>query len=777
MLAWLARTLVRLVFAPLLLVARFLRRPRGSYVLLRIDGPVAEVVPAPPLLARLFPRRPPLSLHRLRALSEAVARDPGRRGLVVELRSLGAGAATVDALLEALAPVRAGGKELVVHLVGPVGARELLVASAASRRYLTPPATVFLPGFGGSSLYFGAALSRLGIHFERFARREFKTAYETFEREGMSEGQRTQHEAILAGLADRLDAALVASGCPVSRAELEARGLLSAAEVVSLGVFAGAVFEDELPAALGIDSRKDRFVPAGAYLAHARFRLFPRFPRRRFVGVIPVRGVLGDGDGPLGVEGILHALRRLGRDPRVDAVVLHVDSPGGSAFASERLHHEVTSVRRHKPVVVSFGDVAASGGYFLAVAGASIHARPSSITGSIGVVAARPDASELVARFGLRREEVGAAPHGALFDPTTPLPTASREAFDRMIDVSYERFVSAVAEGRGRPAEEIEPLARGRVYLGRAAHGLGLLDGLGGFPEALEAARKLADARTGTRPRSLRVLDPRQTEPAEPLAAPAVALASTALGFVVASRPLWFSPEAAALAPCSVLPPGDTTGLSSPRGVFGMLAKRWLVGILAWTLVSCGGGASGGDVVHLTPGPAPDGQNFHGVWHSVEYGEMHLCQSNENVVGEYRLHERHGTVRGNATGDVLEFEWREERQWVPGQPQISEGHGYFRLYDAAADRRASAEAARRQTLAEDPEAQVPDVNIPAEWSLRGEWGHGDSNSGAGPWTARFQPRRSPDRCYDSIRRTAPTSGGEPEEIMLPESAATTSPRP
>jgi protease-4 len=172
---------------------------------------------------------------------------------------------------------------------------------------------------------------------------------------------------------------------------------------------------------------------------------------------------------------------------------LWVDSPGGSAEASDLIHREVVRVKEKKPVVAYFGEVAASGGYYVAAHANAIVAQPLGLTGSIGVVSARLLASTLLDRIGVRTEVLRTGPHADFHSPHRPLSDAERAILDRELDAFYEAFVALVADGRGRPVEEIEPLARGRVWLAADAHQRGLVDELGGMEVAIERLKRSID--------------------------------------------------------------------------------------------------------------------------------------------------------------------------------------------------------------------------------------------------------------------------------------------
>jgi protease-4 len=184
-------------------------------------------------------------------------------------------------------------------------------------------------------------------------------------------------------------------------------------------------------------------------------------------------------------------------------VVLHVDSPGGSALASDRIHHELEQLAAEKPLVACFADVAASGGYYVAAPAHAIVAQPTTITGSIGVVAVRVVVEPLLAKLGIATEVLKRGAHADSQQPTRHLSEEERTSFQRELEGMYRAFVGIVARGRKRSVEEIERLAEGRVWSGADGAREGLVDLLGGFDLACAHARELAKARIGERARDL----------------------------------------------------------------------------------------------------------------------------------------------------------------------------------------------------------------------------------------------------------------------------------
>jgi protease-4 len=267
------------------------------------------------------------------------------------------------------------------------------------------------------------------------------------------------------------------------------------AEAVSAGLVDGTAYEDEVPARLAEGGKEPPLRHAEAYL-RARTALRPRALRPRdTIAVVRVHGTIAGGGGlpfrSMAIDDrVISAIRIARASPLVRGVVLHVDSPGGGALASDRIHHELVQLALEKPLVACMGNVAASGGYYVAAPAHAIVAQPTTITGSIGVIAARVVLDPLLARLGVATEILQRGAHARLLDPFLPLGDDDRAALDRELEHIYRAFLAVVAAGRRRPVDEIEPLAGGRVWTGADAHAHGLVDRLGGFEDALEVVRE-----------------------------------------------------------------------------------------------------------------------------------------------------------------------------------------------------------------------------------------------------------------------------------------------
>lgn len=506
----LAHNLVSLLWTPF----RALRRARAigptGFAHLVVDGPVVDLArPVGRLSLWLMGGRPrrEVGLHKLRLAIDELSADPKARGLLVTLRSASGGAARLRSLRERLAELRARGKVVIVHLPEGAALRELSVASVANAIWMDPAAHVAPLGVSVGLPYVGDALSRVGVAAEVFAEGRYKTAAEGFTRSSMSEAQREQLGALVDDLFEDALGAIV-DGRGVDRARALAfveQSPWTAEDALREGMLDALVTDQEVnarlaawpeqgsrPAERGDDGEAKSPVGIGAYLRRRRFEYRP-LVRRPYLAVIDVHGaIVAEAQTSTAVAAentLVELLETVERDGHARALVLHIDSRGGSALSSARILRAVRSVAAKKPVVSYFADVAASGGYMIGVGAAYIVAQPVTLTGSIGVVAAKPVLSELLAKIGISVEVVKRGERVDMFSPTRALSAGEREAFERELRVIYDDFIRVVAEGRGRSPDAIRELAQGRVWSGRAAEERGLVDRLGSFEVALDEAR------------------------------------------------------------------------------------------------------------------------------------------------------------------------------------------------------------------------------------------------------------------------------------------------
>jgi protease-4 len=503
------------------------RVPSGAALVLRPEGTIVEELAGTDPVERLAAARAGAgSLARetlLRDLLDAVrlAKDDGRiNALFLDLDAMsGAGMTKLRDTGAALADFRRAGKKVIAY-ADSYGQGAYYLAAQADEVYLHPQGMVFLQGFGRWQSYYKAGLDRLGVTVHVFRVGEYKSAVEPFLRDDMSPeakemsldaygdlwrdylgdvaAARRLPAADIQGLVDGLPDRLRAAGGDLARLAKEAR--LVDALAPRDGV------RQRLVALVGAQDDGTTFkqVDMATYLLARRGDRRRGGTRGDAVAVVVAKGEILDGPQPagtIGAESTSRLLRRAREDASVKAIVLRVDSPGGSVFASEVIRRECELARgAGKPVVVSMGSLAASGGYWISTASDEIWAQPETITGSIGIFGLFPTFEKPLARYlGLHTDGVGTTRFSGAFRPDRPLDPAAADLIQQTIDHGYEEFLAHVAQARKMTRDQVDRIARGRIWSGEDAKAIGLVDHLGGIEDAIAAAARRARLAAGYR--------------------------------------------------------------------------------------------------------------------------------------------------------------------------------------------------------------------------------------------------------------------------------------
>lgn len=454
----------------------------------------------PLLRARVSARHPLPPAHVLARIVGA----EGVRGLHLVVEEATGGWAEVAAARSAIERIRSAGK-LVTMELERCGNLELYLASAADRVWLRPLGEVQALGLAATMRFAGDGLSRLGLRFDMEAAGAYKSFGEAFTRSFASGPNREATADLVAELQAELERG-VAEGrrIPLEQVrEALAAGPLSAEEARVRGLCDGVAYPDEVRAEVERMHGGDLRTVSLAGWARASGvldRLEGWIEERVRVVVLHLRGNVVDGEGSqrapsIAVGPVTRALRALREDDGVGAVVLAVNSPGGSATASDLLWREVELLGRRKPVIAAFGDVAASGGYYLAAPAAEIWALPNTLTGSIGVVGGKLVVGEALERVGVHTEIVSTLPNAAMYGADAAFTPEQRLRFRASLERFYRGFVERVSAGRRQPYDAVEVHARGRVWSGRRAHALGLVDQIGDTEGAVRRAAVMAGVR------------------------------------------------------------------------------------------------------------------------------------------------------------------------------------------------------------------------------------------------------------------------------------------
>jgi protease-4 len=487
----------------LLINLRRSSQPPAPWVALTLQGHLAERETPQHIIQQRLPfLRVETSIETVSRQLEMLAYDPGVRGAVVRILDLQAGLATLQSLRAYLERFRAEGKSLIAYVPEPTLGR-LYVAAAAERVIAPPSAWLPLLGVGAELVFIKDSLAQVGVEADFLTWAEYKTAADQFRHSEMSEAHREMLEALLDSHYNTLVQG-IADGRGLSPDKVRSvidRGLVSAAEALEAGLLDELRYEDELQqAAESGNSRSIEPWPAAG--RHLRQPLRWRPPRS--IGVISLEGLITTGEsrplpipglGPLaGSETLVRAFRRAEEDASVAAIVFHISSGGGSALASDLIWREARRVGRTKPVVAYMGDVAASGGYYVAAGATHIVAQPATLTGSIGVVVGKMVMSGLYGRLSANRQSVRRGALAGLFAEDRTFSAEERERMTSFGQGIYDDFKQRVAEARGMRPEAVERIARGRVWSGHQALEVGLADELGSFQAAEARARQLIGA-------------------------------------------------------------------------------------------------------------------------------------------------------------------------------------------------------------------------------------------------------------------------------------------
>lgn len=470
----------------------------GSHLLLDLHGSYVEAAPQD-LFGRLIAEGHTTLFDLLQAIRSA-GHDERIAGIVLRVGPLDIGWAKAGEIRAALQEFRAAEKPVVAVLEQEIFGSNLeyYVASAADRVHLAPTTTAPLTGLSSQFLFLGGLWEKLDIEMHVEKVREYKTMGDMLANKQMTPEHREMANAILDGINDEfirgvgesrgLDVARVRQlidECPASPDEFEVAGLSDGTKYLrtvheSLGgentpLVSLDDYRNVSPESLGLN-------------------VGPK------VAVLFASGSINTGESSTSVQGqtigadtIAEALDAVAKDDDIKALVLRVDSPGGSALASDLIWRAKRTVQDRKPVVVSMSDVAASGGYFIAVGANRVVANPSTLTGSIGVVVARPVFKQLLANAGIEVETLTRGKFAYLNDLTVSLPPEGRKKLLTEVEHVYDEFVGRVAAGRSMPVEKVNEIGRGRVWTGTQALEKGLVDELGGFWDAVAAAKKLAE--------------------------------------------------------------------------------------------------------------------------------------------------------------------------------------------------------------------------------------------------------------------------------------------
>jgi protease IV len=476
----------------------------NSVLVLSIKGTMPDYVPSDPFARALG--QDDNSLTNLLWQIRKAKTDKRIKAILFDIDFTGAGWGQADEIRDAIADFRTSGKPAYAYMMLGTN-KEYYIASACDRIYLPPPGNLFTFGLSAEAVFMRGSLDKLGIYPDVFKIGKYKNAPDMFTEKKMTDAQREVINSMLDDLYGRI---VTTTAETRKKSPEEVRAIIdnapyTAQQAKEVGLIDDTKYRDEveneLKQRLGYkEDEKLRLVKGSEYREVSPESL--NLNKGEKIAVIYASGTIGLGssdDSPFGDQSVgsttmVKALNTARDDSSIKAIVIRIDSPGGSAFASDEIWHAIENAKTKKPVVVSMGDVAASGGYYIACNANRILAEPSTVTGSIGIFAGKPVMKGFYDWLGMSNEYVLRGKNAGMFRETEQFSPEERAKFEEIISKAYyDQFVPKVAKGRNKTVEEVDSLGQGRVWMGSQAKERGLVDEFGGLERAIAVAKQLAN--------------------------------------------------------------------------------------------------------------------------------------------------------------------------------------------------------------------------------------------------------------------------------------------
>lgn len=443
----------------------------------------------------------PMGLNQILKAMANAKEDSNIKGILLELDAINAGAATTEEIRNALIDFKSSGKFIYAYS-NTYSQKAYYLASVADSVFLNPEGMVEWLGLRSEIMFYKKALEKLGVEPQILRHGKFKSAVEPFMLDKMSSENREQTLTYMSSIWNHwVNAISETRGITADKLNSIANNMeiFNAQKALENKLVDGLIYKDELIATLktklGVEEKKDiKSIELKKYFKA------PEVAKRKFtkdkIAVIYATGEIGMGEGGddhIGSEGLSRTIRKARRDSSIKAIVFRINSPGGSALASEVIWREVDLAAKVKPVIVSMGDVAASGGYYIAAPATTIMANPTTITGSIGVFGLFFNLQKaLENKIGITVDVVKTNEHADFFSLFRPM-TAEEKAVGQMyIEQTYQTFIGHVSAGRGITVEQVDAIGQGRVWSGVNAKDIKLVDEFGGLTDAIKLAAQKA---------------------------------------------------------------------------------------------------------------------------------------------------------------------------------------------------------------------------------------------------------------------------------------------
>ena len=449
-----------------------------------------------------------LGLNDVLKAIEYAKTDANIDGIFIEQSGFGGGMATLEEVRNALIDFKQSGKFILSHS-DMYTQKSYYMASVADRLYLTPEGGLMWSGLGGEIEFYAKAFEKFGINMQVIRHGKFKSAVEPFMLDKMSPENREQNltymnsmwSHMLQGISKERNISVEDLNKYADNMEFSLMGFGGSQAIADKGMVDALIYRDQVLDTLKMLTQlepKDDIKSVDIKKYIRAIKPDPsKLREKNKIAVVYATGQINTGDGSeesIGSDKLSRTIRQARRDSSIKAIVLRINSPGGSALASEVIWREVALAKEVKPVVVSMGNVAASGGYYIAAPASAIVANPTTITGSIGVFAAIPNVNKTYGKLGITFDHVGTNKHST--SPSVvgePLTAEERAVIQNGVEQCYSTFISHVAEGRGITTEQVDEIGQGRVWSGVNAKEIKLVDRFGGLKDAIALAAELAE--------------------------------------------------------------------------------------------------------------------------------------------------------------------------------------------------------------------------------------------------------------------------------------------
>lgn len=472
-------------------------KAKEKYITLPLYGDILDNSQQGPF-GDIFQETNPTLLKYIIGIRKA-REDQSVTGLIIRPFNLQLGFAKIEELRDALIDFRQSGKRLIAFLEY-TSTRDYYLASTAEEIYMVPNGTLALIGLSAEATFLKDALGKLGVKADFVHIGQYKTAADQYTKNSMS----AQYSEVMNRLMDDIYQQVlrgISENYPDSTqsiASLIDQAPLTAGKAQKLQLVDSLLYWDELENLLNLNSSHVKKISFDHFLETQQSGVYISSGNK--IALLFASGTIYSGSSGyspfygnvIGDESLISQIRRAANDESVKAIVMRIDSPGGSGMASDLIWREVKKARLKKPFVISMADVAASGGYYIAMAADKIVAQPSTITGSIGVISGKFNLKGFYDKIGIKKEQINRGKHANLYSDYKNFSLQERENIRENMQEFYEEFTRKAAEGRNMPVEELEKIAQGQVWSGYRAKQLALVDTLGGLVTAVRVAQEMA---------------------------------------------------------------------------------------------------------------------------------------------------------------------------------------------------------------------------------------------------------------------------------------------